>query len=426
MQWFFWDKFVSLVELVPPILWLTFGTLAIAVAVAAGSSYLIVLFQRRRTVTPPASPVAKPRPTRDVYAAAYDYEPPGRLETGSDFQVLLLCSPVSGSGEGVDLYERVVRRMLRKANIRSEVVFLEKGSQAFETAAELDTHAYSALGIIGGDKVVHEVLQGLSHSCDGEEDALRALLSNLPLAIVPCGARNGLAASLGITDAFEGSKRFVEAVLKGGSGRSVDLYSARRITAPKLPIFDCYLTTWGVAADVSLAVERGWQFIPRSWRLWIACIRALFRMSPKVGVMSLKVQAQSPVEIAGKNLPQPDTKTVTLSGMFTMVAVCNVSRISPGFVIAPDAKPDDGRLHVAVIRHCSRWHALRTVLAASAGEQFSAFPWVQSFVCSEVSILNETGELDICGFGEEELEPSAGPGDGVVIRSLPRMAKVFY
>jgi hypothetical protein len=65
-------------------------------------------------------------------------------------------------------------------------------------------------------------------------------------------------------------------------------------------------------------------------------------------------------------------------------------------------------------------------LAASAGEQFSAFPWVQSFVCSEVSILNETGELDICGFGEEELEPSAGPGDGVTVRSLPRMAKVFY
>ena len=435
------ELFKVLFDLIPPIVWLTFGSLAIAVLVGILGSVFAVRFKRRKegSLWAPPAPIAEtpaaPIPSSNPFEAADEYEPPATLLPSSNFQVLVLCSPVSGSGEGVDIFERIVQPMLRRAGIRLNVIFLEKGAQAFETAAELEAGMYSGLVVIGGDKVLHEVLQGLAVSVGGGALALGGLLKSIILGLVPCGSRNGLANSLGLTDPFIAVKRIVErVVLHGGRGRAIDLYSVHRLSGVRSgagssegqPIFDFFLTSWGVAADVSLAVERGPQFIPRNFRLFFAALFSLFTLKAKQGSLTLTVQASSPAEVAEKNLPKPEERVVTLTGKFTLVSVSNVARISEDLVLAPGARPDDGRLHVSVIRHCSRWHALRTLLAVSAGEELAQFAWVQGYVCSRVVISNETGEVDICGFGEEELEQRKYQGDGVLIQCLPRTAWLWY
>ena len=437
--------FVGWVEAVPPFLWLTIGTLLVAVGLATlGSVGLVTLKRRRAMQSGEVTPAPSLSPPGSPFSMVFEYEPPSKLPLDSSFQMLLLCSPVSGAGHGVEIYERIVKHMLRAARIRFDVVFLERGSQAYETAAELSADCiYSAIGIIGGDKVVHEVIQGLAQSRN--KDELLSMLDVLPLVLIPSGSRNGLASSLCLTDPFVAVKVFIESLVQTESpairlGRPVDLYSVKRVGSP-LVIYDCFMTSWGVLADVNLSVERGFQWLPRQMRVWIAALKALVFLKPKRGNLTLKVQASSVAELEKKPLAEPEQKTLVLQGAFTLVGVSNVSQFSQQVVLASTARPDDGRLHVSVVRHCSRLHALRTVLAAFAGEEISDFFWIDSFVCSEVAILNESGELDICGFGEEELDPptsGARPSDAedaslqtyprntVVIKSMPRALRVFY
>ena len=44
-------------------------------------------------------------------------------------------------------------------------------------------------------------------------------------------------------------------------------------------------------------------------------------------------------------------------------------------------------------------------------------PWVSTYRCSEVVLVNETGEVNICGYGEAELDPKTSKSDGVRFRS---------
>jgi diacylglycerol kinase family enzyme len=189
------------------------------------------------------------------------------------------------------------------------------------------------------------------------------------------------------------------------------------------------MTSWGVLADVNLAVERGIQWLPRQWRLWLAALKALVFLRPKRGTLTLKVKPSSVAELENKPLAEPQQRTIVLQGAFTLVSISNVRQLSQQVVLASDARPDDGRLHVSVVRHCSRLHALRTVLAAFAGEEISDFFWIDSYVCSEVAIANESGEVDICGFGEEELDPVVNSSEAsrtVLVKSQPRAMRVFY
>lgn len=426
--------FISLVDAIPSLVWLTVGT------------GIVVSFLVYAMLVPP-KPVSRALTQPDQFFLAMQYFPENRLSEDSDFNLLLICNPVAGNGQGLRLCELIVQPMLEVAGIQYELIVTETGSHAYELASELDPDEYSAVACIGGDSILHEVVNGLFQLSHFNITEFDALLRKVPVAIIPAGGGyDGLANSMGLSNAYIATKRMIEAITDA-TYRKVDLYSVDRVHAPAIssprtpsassqslapapvvpvgpPIFDFHLTNWGLLADVQLSLERGFKAFPKSARYYMAIGKALLNHQPKIGSLTLKVHPPLPLELAGKGLPEPEPKILTIQGGFSMVTVANVSHWKREAIVDPDARPDDGRLSVIVVRHCSRWNFLRTLVAMETGSHV-ALPWVSTYRCSEVVLVNETGELNICGYGEAELEPKSSKSDGVRFRSNLVAARVM-
>ena len=146
---------------------------------------------------------------------------------------------------------------------------------------------------------------------------------------------------------------------------------------------------------------------------------------PKIGTLTLKVHPSLPEELLNRDLPEPDIKTVSISGEFSIVLISNVSHWRKDLIIDPDSRPDDGRLSVCVVRHCSRWNFLRFLIAMETGSHVS-FPWVEMFKCSEIQLINETGEVNVCSiYGENELSDKRDKRDGIILKSVRGVLKIF-
>ena len=418
--------FISMVDAIPSLVWLTLGT------------GVVVFFLVYAMLVPP-KPVNRALTQPDQFFLATQYFPETRLSEESDFHLLVICNPVSGNAQGLRLCELIVQPMLQIANIRYELIVTETGSHAYELASELDPDEYSGIAVIGGDSVLHEVVNGLFHLAKCDITEYRALLARLPIGIIPAGGGNdGLANSIGLSNAYIATKRMIESIVDE-TYRKLDLYSVDRVspgsvvsprspttTSPSptpapvtpsgLPVFDFYLSNWGLLADVELSVERNFKAFPKTLRFYLAVGKALLNHQPKVGSLTLKVHAPLAPELAGKGLPEPEPKHLTIQGGFSIVTIANVSHWKREAIVDPDARPDDGRLSVIVVRHCSRWNFLRTLVAMETGSHVT-LPWVSTYRCSEVVLVNETGEVNICGYGEAELDPKTSKSDGVRFRS---------
>jgi len=415
--------FIALVEAIPSLVWLTLGT-----ALMVSSLVYAVLV--------PPKPVSRELTQPDQIFLASQYFPERRLSDEADFHLLVICNPVSGNAQGLRLCELIVQPMLELANVGYELIVTETGSHAYEIASEVDIDAFSGIAVIGGDSVLHEVLNGLFHLCKCEVEEFESLLARLPVGIIPTGGGNdGLANSIGVSNAYIATKRLIESVTEK-TYRKLDLYAVERMVAAgsssglsvvqtgSAPVFDFHLSNWGLLADVELSTERNFKFFSKSIRYYLALGRALLNHQPKLGSLTLKVHPPLPAELAGRGLPEPEPKTLTFSGGFSIVSIANVSHWTREAIVDPDARPDDGRLSVVVVRHCSRWNFLRTLVAMETGSHVT-LPWVTTYRCSEVLLVNETGEVNICGYGEAELEAKSSKMDGLRFRSSLVRANVM-
>jgi hypothetical protein len=266
--------------------------------------------------------------------------------------------------------------------------------------------------------------------------------------VIPTGGGNdGLANSLGLSNAYIATKRLIDSIVDC-KYRKLNLYSVERVINPGagtpmgistptssggpgilspsgsalnlnstgVGIFDFHLTTWGLLADVELSVQREFSRLPKSIRYYLAIAKTLLNLQPKFGSLTMRVNAPIPQELVGKGLPELEPKITTISGAFSMVTISNVSHWKREAIVDPDARPDDGRLSVMVVRHCSRWNFLRTLVAMETGSHVT-LPWVSTYRCSEVVLINETGEANICGYGEAELDSRINKTDGIRFRS---------
>ena len=411
--------FISMLDAIPSLVWLTLGT------------GLVVSFLVYAVLVPP-KPVSRALTQPDQIFLATQYSPENRLSDDSDFHLLLICNPIGGNGQGLRLCELIVQPMLRVANIRYELIVTESGSHAYELAAELDAEEYSGVAVIGGDSLLHEVINGLFHLSKADVHAFEELLQKLPIGIIPTGGGNdGLANSIGLSNAYVATKRLIDSIVDT-KYRKLNLYSIERMINPGsqgggdssvlnlsstgVGVFDFHLTTWGLLADVELSIQRDLTRFPKSVRYVLAVARTLLNLGPKFGSITMRVNAPMPIELVGKGLPEVDAKILTISGAFSMVTVSNVSHWKREAIIDPDARPDDGRLSVMIVRHCSRWNFLRTLVAMETGSHVS-LPWVSTYRCSEVVLINETGEANICGYGEAELDSRINKTDGLRFRS---------
>jgi diacylglycerol kinase (ATP) len=199
-------------------------------------------------------------------------------------------------------------------------------THATQLALEAAEQGFDVVAALGGDGTVHEVVNGLM-----QLPAERRPM----LAAVPVGSGNDFCSNIGITSeaelamrrVFEGdAKPFDVGVIRDESGR-----------------IEYWDNTLGIGFDATVTIYS--HQITRlqgfSMYLW-AVIQTILRnhVAPKMQITTDKESFERDI---------------------LMFTVCNGPREGGGFFVAPDARPDDGLLHYAMIEYVSRLMMFRLI-----------------------------------------------------------------
>lgn len=195
----------------------------------------------------------------------------------------------------------------------------EYPAHATELAEEAARRRYDVVAALGGDGTVHEVVNGL----------MRVPPARRPkLAAVPIGSGNDFCSNVGVqTDPEIAMQRVFS-----GESKAIDI--------GKLTDADGRVEYWdntlGIGFDATVTyysyqITRLQGF---SMYLW-AVIQTIMRNhnAPRMQIV---------------------TDEETIDERVLMLALCNGPREGGGFFVAPEAKPDDGLLHYAMIKNVSR------------------------------------------------------------------------
>ncbi|KAJ2782920.1 Sphingosine kinase 1 [Coemansia javaensis] len=159
-----------------------------------------------------------------------------------DTNALVFLNPVSGKRKSLAIFESVVKPILAIGATKYTLKITESAGYASEFMRTQDLSPYSAIVVVSGDGLLHEVLNGLLRRPDW------ATYRNIPLGIIPTGTGNGLARSLDVTWPEQAAVALVKA-----QSQPIDIMST---TLANGAVNHCFLSvTWGLLADVDIESE---------------------------------------------------------------------------------------------------------------------------------------------------------------------------
>jgi Diacylglycerol kinase catalytic domain len=169
-------------------------------------------------------------------------------------RLLIIINPVSGKKTAVDVYEKIVAPMLEEACVAYDFFITSYARHAEERMhpqpanCELrDISEYSGIVSIGGDGVVHEVMQGIHSRDDATE-----ILKHLKLGMIGAGTSNGLSATLAHASDEKFSPTDSSFMIAKGKTAWIDL--SRYETSNKSYL--SFLTfSWAYIADIDIESE---------------------------------------------------------------------------------------------------------------------------------------------------------------------------
>ena len=229
-------------------------------------------------------------------------------------RVALLVNPTSGKGRGARAGTEAAAR-LREHGAQVDVIVGETGADASELAARAVARGYDALVAVGGDGMVHLVLQAVAGT-------------GTPLGIVPAGSGNDFARLLGIeAHAYTAAADVVAAgkVRTVDAGRVGDRWFAGVLSS-------------GFDSNVNERANR------MRWP------RGAMRYNVAI-VAELRVFHAVPFRI------RLDGELIEREAM--LVAVGNGTSYGGGMQVAPSALVDDGLLTVTVLGKLGKLEFLR-------------------------------------------------------------------
>lgn len=202
----------------------------------------------------------------------------------------------------------------------------EYPTHATEIAATAAQEGYDVVAALGGDGTVHEIVNGLMQSPPAERPKL---------AIIPLGSGNDFCSNVGVLQppedammhAFSGGSKAVDvALVRDGSGRE-----------------EHWNNVLGIGFDAATVINSLKLTRLRGFAMYfLAVMRTIFgdHVAPRMRI-----------EMDGE----------VIEDELLLLALCNGAREGGGFMVAPEARPDDGILDFAMIGYVSRLMMLRLV-----------------------------------------------------------------
>jgi diacylglycerol kinase (ATP) len=223
-------------------------------------------------------------------------------------------------------------------------------THATEIAKQAGEQGYDMLIAMGGDGTVHEVINGIMKLPENKRPIL---------GVVPVGSGNDFAHAIGIPMA---SDHALDRALKSEPS-TIDLGLMTDEHGRK-EYFD---NTIGIGFDTVVTIRAHKLSLLRGFAMYLtAVIQTIF-----LNHEPMKMQ----IEADGKQWEQSNL----------LLTLCNGPREGGGFMVAPDAKVDDGLLHYVMIVNVGRLMMLRIVPEVMNGTH-GKFKEVTLGSCKKMSI----------------------------------------
>lgn len=258
----------------------------------------------------------------------------------------LIVNPASGRrcyNESVDK----VKAALQKANCRHFIHRTEYAKHSNEIIKNIHLDPEDAVAVLGGDGTIHNVVNGMMQRHDQ---------INVPLAIIPGGTGNDIAATLGIASVEDAIQKLVR-----GKLRTIDL-GYITTTHQRRYLILCLL--WGYAYDLAAFADRHRWMGNRRYTL-SGYIQFLCQQSKYLKI------------IIDGNL---------IENSFRFFMIVNSPRAGNSKLIAPNALLDDGKFDLVLVPHVSRWHFFRTMLSLQQGK-IARSPYIEFYQFKELQLM---------------------------------------
>jgi len=253
----------------------------------------------------------------------------------------IIVNPISGRGHGEESIP-LIEQSLKEGGLDFDLVRTERPWQAAELAQQAVADGFDVVVACGGDGTVNEVVNGLMLAkVSGTGTAV--------MGVIGVGRGNDFAFSMGVPADIEESCK----VLGNNHRRTIDVGHVMGDLYPDgfFPEGRYFGNGLGVGFDAvvgfeALKMKRLHGFI----NYIVATIKTIFLYfnAPSIRITS-------------------DDGESTLSAL--MVSVMNGVRAGGGFMMAPDAKADDGLFDICIVNEVSRAQMLGLVPLFISGTQ---------------------------------------------------------
>jgi len=240
----------------------------------------------------------------------------------------LIVNPAGGTKKGLKILEKV-RPIFDKSGVHVDIIQTEYAGHANELANTLDLSGYNGLCAIGGDGTLFEMVNGMLKRKDNK---------TFPLGLITGGTGNAFMHDLNCLDPLEASERIIK-----GNLRSVDI--AKVQTVNNL-YYSFNIIGWGLVADAGYLAE-------------------YFRL---LGGLRYDVASILEVLKGKRRISRLILDEEVVDDDFVFVIACNTIHTGKAMRIAPNAKFDDGKIDLIIVRNASKTELLKLFPKLFTGE----------------------------------------------------------
>jgi len=240
--------------------------------------------------------------------------------------VKLILNPAAGRGYGARA-EPELRQWLDAEGVEFDMVHTKGEWHAAELARRAAEDGFRTIVSAGGDGTANEVINGLMAASQNG--------STRRMGIIPAGSGSDFASGVGLPlDLREACRRVAREHFK-----TIDL---GRVTIPgQEPRY--FGNVVGIGFDGAVLIETLKMKRLRGLPLYLLAVLKTILLNFEPPLMTIRYD--------GKEMELPAT----------LVSVANGPREGGGFVIAPNARTDDGLLDLCIAREVSRLRMLRLI-----------------------------------------------------------------
>lgn len=242
-------------------------------------------------------------------------------------------------------------------------------THATELAKQAGEQGYEMLVVMGGDGTVHEVVNGIMQLPESKRPVL---------GVVPVGSGNDFAHAIGVP--LQSDHALAHAL--NGQASAIDL-GVMTDEHGRKEYFD---NTLGIGFDAVVTIRSHKLPLLRGFLMYLTAVIQTIILNHNPSLMQ--------IDVDGQKLEQSNL----------LLTMCNGPREGGGFMIAPEAKIDDGILHYAMIKKVSRAMMFRLVPEVMRGTHGN-FKQVTLGSCKKMTVtadlpmyIHADGEI-YTGFG---------------------------